>query len=313
MSIPRCLAFLAGAAAIAACAHDSTASRPTDDAQKYAREFDSLASSIDSVGPNIVFDASAEAMRHIAAILRATGSATPVIVTIDGVTQQFLAVGEQLSTPVFACIGVTPPVPGPGDSTGGGGIVCDSSRTAWLVSRSVIAWDPDALRRIVRVVADTGSANANLARPDVMVSLPSHVAADSSGTPVDSTPPIPQLGFLGEYLVRGDSTPWWAISGTQHNALVAIGGACEVDSVHVDGATFSCERALLRFDFDMTVARSEIVPDSMSGRHVEPGDSTHTISMAPTDVTGVSLVFGSWNGNLRFPPTVTGRRIASHR
>src|SRR6185369_9890744 len=96
-----------------------------NDGQRLASQFERLADSVDSGG----YSPTADALRHAAEIVRLTGHATPVTLTIDGVGRSFLAVAEQLDFPNLVCSwpsdsGVAPPgdtvIVEPGDSGSAG-------------------------------------------------------------------------------------------------------------------------------------------------------------------------------------------------
>ena len=59
-------------------------------------------------------------------------------------------------------------------------------------------------------------------------------------------------GFMGEYLVE-DAGTWYAVEGSQSNALEASGGSCSADRATFDWAEFRCEAARFRFEFSMRV------------------------------------------------------------
>ena len=69
------------------------------DGTRLARQFERLADSVDDGGDS----PTAEALRHAAEIVRLTGHATPVTLTIDGASRSFLAVAEQLDFPNLQC------------------------------------------------------------------------------------------------------------------------------------------------------------------------------------------------------------------
>src|SRR4051794_16663358 len=95
-SIPPMVGALLGALA---CADAGTSPTPNTDAGRAAARFDQLADSVDSAG----YSPAAEALHHAARIVRLTGRATPVTVTIDGAPRAFLAVGEQIDFPNLTC------------------------------------------------------------------------------------------------------------------------------------------------------------------------------------------------------------------
>lgn len=260
-----------------------------DDAARIAGAFDDLADSIGTGG----HEPTAEALRHAADLVRLAGGATPVTLTIDGQRRDFLAVAEQLDFPLVVCSypadsGVTDPAPG--DSTGGGeppaGGECVASGTQAM--RTLIAWEPETMAEVVRIVADTGSSPAGEDVPDVMTGLPTFGGTDSAvGTPV--SPP----GFSGEYLVR-DVGSWWVQEGTQSNALETEGGACTEDRVGFGWAQLACQSASLRFEFEMRVEAA--VWEYLAGGERSPSEATgsHQIAMASTVVEGVHLTVLEW-------------------
>src|SRR3954464_13538275 len=115
------------------CGSDTTAPRPdaNGEGSRLAGQFEGLADSVDAGG----YSPAAEALRHAAEIVRLTGHASPVTLTIDGAPHNFLAVAEQIDFPNLVCSwpvdsGVVVPVdsgvvvppdsvlPFPGDSNG---------------------------------------------------------------------------------------------------------------------------------------------------------------------------------------------------
>src|SRR5712691_5713646 len=115
-----------GAALLGAlgCGEGGTGPASDGDGKRLASQFEALADSVDSAG----YSPTAEALRHAAEIVRLTGHATPVTLTIDGASRSFLAVAEQLDFPNLQCSwpsdsGIAPPgdtvVVQPGDSGGG--------------------------------------------------------------------------------------------------------------------------------------------------------------------------------------------------
>ena len=281
-------------------------------------------------------------MRHAAEIVRLTGHATPVSVTIDGTARTFLAVAEQIDFPNLVCswpsdtgyvpppdtINVPPPEPGPpvppGDSTGvvppdGGGGGVTPADTAFPAPpnrdppecmvvgtysmRTLIAWEPQNMAEVVRIVADVGSNGVETGVPDVMTELPSPGATDPSGTPTPPTQPDTAPsgggggggypGFMGEYLVR-DVGSWFAVEGSQANALEGIAGACTDARATFDWAEFDCEAARLRFEFSMRV--EPVHWERLTGMPDPPGgpEGSHTLAMASSSVDGVRLTWVEW-------------------
>jgi hypothetical protein len=318
------------------CGDGTTAPAPSDGA-RLATQFERLADSVDAGG----YSPAADALRHAAEIVRLTGHATPVGLTIDGTTQSFLAVAEQIDFPNLVCswpsdssvvppsdtITVPPPdtvVVPPADSTGvvppdgGGGVMpgdtvvppppgeppeppeCTVEGTYSM--RTLIAWEPEHMAEVVRIVADVGSNGVATGVPDVMTGLPT-TAADhpSSGTtaPPDSSPggggggAGGSAGFMGEYLVR-DVGSWWAVEGTQVNALEEIAGACTDARATFDWAEFGCDAARLRFEFSMRVEPVRYEP--LTGVVDPPNgpEGSHTLSMESSAVDGVRLTWVDW-------------------
>src|SRR3954464_9646513 len=209
------------------CGSDTTAPRPdaNGEGSRLAGQLDGLADSVDAGG----YSPAAEALHHAAEIVRLTGHATPVSLSVDGVAKDFLGVGEQIDFPNLVCTwptdsGVAPPpdtisVPPP-DTTGGlpphppdslGSPPIDSGvlpplppipvdsgeihppplpechEEGSFSMRTVIAWEPEHLNEVVRVVAYLGSNGVEPGVPDVMTGLPARSSAASPPTaPPDS-------------------------------------------------------------------------------------------------------------------------------
>jgi len=351
----RTLLLIAGAAWLGTgCSDGGTAPTPSGDGQRLAAQFERLADSVDAGG----YSPAGEALRHAAEIVRLTGHATPVSVTLDGSTRSFLAVAEQIDFPNLVCSwpsdsGFTPPpdtvtvpppdtVPGPPsppppplpdtlpvppDSSGtvppndggGGGTPGDTvptpeppeppecAVTGTYSMRTLIAWEPEHMAEVVRIVADVGSNEVATGVPDVMTALPTTVSGASGanggndpnggdgrdtasggggGGGVGGGYP----GFMGEYLVR-DQESWYAVEGTQANALEEISGACTDDKATFDWAEFTCEAARLRFEFSMRV---EPLPYERLTGTADPPSGSHTLSMRSNSVDGVRLTWVAW-------------------
>src|SRR5262249_43230199 len=129
--------------------------------------------------------------------------------------------------------------------------------------RTLIAWEPERMAEVIRIVADVGSNAVASGVPDVMTALPTAAATDPSGptSPPDSTPGAGgggggsgggYPGLRGEYLVR-DQQSWWAVEGSQTNTLEEVSGPCTADNATFDWARFTCEAARLEFEFSMRV------------------------------------------------------------
>jgi hypothetical protein len=347
------------------CGDGGTGPAPNNDGQRLAAQFERLADSVDAGG----YSPAGEALRHAAEIVRLTGHATPVNLTLDGSARNFLAVAEQIDFPNLVCSwpsdsGVAPPpdtisvpppdtvlvppdtLPGPPDTlpappppdtvplppdssgtvppNGGGGTPRDSvwptepaecTVAGTYSMRTLIAWEPEHMNEVVRIVADVGSNGVATGVPDVMSNLPTTVASDQPGgsAPPDSTPSggggsggngggvggYP--GFMGEYLVR-DQESWYAVEGTQANVLEEVSGACTDDKATFDWAEFSCEAARLRFEFSMRV---EPWPyERLTGTADPPSgaEGSHTLAMASNQVDGVRLTWTAWTPP-PMPPT----------
>ena len=315
------------------CSDGATAPVPDGDGKRLAAQFDRLADSVDAGG----YSPAADALRHAAEIVRLTGHATPVTVSIDGASRGFLSVAEQIDFPNLVCswpgdsgvvqppdsIRVPPPdtVGGPPvDSTGvvppggGGGVIpVDSGvvlpppqppecHTAGTYSmRTLIAWEPEHMAEVVRIVASIGSNEVKTGVPDVMTGLPTTATTGSSSPP--TAPPDSGSGsggepggfpgFMGEYLVR-DVGSWWAVEGSQSNDLVSASGACTDDKATFDWAEFDCEAAKFRFEFSMKV--DPLRYGRPTGVANPPGgpEGSHTLAMGSSAVDGVRLTWVAW-------------------
>ncbi len=311
-----------------ACGTDGTGPRPPDgDGARLATEFERLADSVESGG----YSPAAEALRHAAVIVRLTGHATPVTVSIDGRDRSFVAVAEQIDFPNLVCSwpsdsGVAPPpdtvsVPPP-DSGGGippqppdtvgppplppestitpatdssGGVhppECHPEGTYSM--RTLIAWEPEHMNEVVRLVAHIGSGEVQPNVPDVMTELPGGAADPGpSTTPPDSGSgsggqPGGYPGFMGEYLLR-DVGSWYASAGNQTNDLEGGAGPCTSDEANFDWAQFRCEAARFRFQFSMQVDPAHYERLTASGP-----EGSHDLGMRSTSVDGVRLAWVDW-------------------
>ena len=290
-----------------------------DEGARAADRFEELADSVDGEG----FSPTAQALRHAAEIVRLAGRATPVTLTVDGTARSFLAVAEQLDFPQLQCwwpadsTGVppsdtlfvdpagdpdAPPPPLP---------VTECMEVGTYSARTLIAWEPERMAEVVRLVADGGSNQVDTTRPDVMTGLPASPApertTDPAGDPVPGDtavgggggggggddgvgPGFP--GFLGEYLV-GDEGMWFAVEGSQSNELVQSGGSCTDDRATFDWAEFECETASFGFEFTMRVQPLRILP-APGGETPPESGGEHAIAMAGTRVDGVRLRVVAW-------------------
>jgi hypothetical protein len=181
--------------------------------------------------------------------------------------------------------------------------------------RTLIAWEPEHMAEVVRIVAGIGSNGVETGVPDVMTGLPTSTAGGDPG-PGPSTP-IPHdsagggggsggyPGFMGEYLVS-EVGSWYAVEGSQANALEESGGACTADRASFDWAEFSCEAARFRFEFSMRVEplRYEPLAQWDSGGQPPPNgaEGSHTLAMAASSLDGVRLSVVAWTPPPLPPP-----------
>jgi hypothetical protein len=329
-STPQLLLFSLFAVA---CGGDGTGPRPPDDdGARMATEFERLADSVESGG----YSPAAEALRHAAVIVRLTGHATPVTVYIDGRERSFEAVAEQIGFPNLVCSwpsdsGVAPPPdtvsvppsdsgsmppqlpdtirPPPVDTSGvlpdtihipvDSGVVhppeCQEEGTFSM--RTLIAWEPDRMNEVVRLVAHIGSSEVQPNVPDVMSGLPGAASDSGQSTPPDSGSgsggqPGGYPGFMGEYLVR-DVGSWYASAGNQTNDLELSAGPCTSDRATFDWAQFRCEAARFRFQFSMQVDPAQY--ERLTGTATSSGPlGSHDLGMRSTSVDGVRLAWVDW-------------------
>jgi hypothetical protein len=183
--------------------------------------------------------------------------------------------------------------------------------------RTLIAWEPERMAEVVRIVAYIGSSGVEPGVPDVMTGLPS---GESDPSPPTSPPdsgsgsggePGGFPGFMGEYLVR-DMGSWFAVEGNQANDLIGSNGDCTADKANFDWAEFECAAARFRFRFSMGVEPLRYEP--LTGVADPPGgpEGNHTLSMASSEVDGVRLTWKAWTPP-PFPPdsgTVDSTRTA---
>jgi hypothetical protein len=303
--------WLLGAALVGAVGCGDGGSGPSggDEGARLASQFEDLADSVDGVG----YSPTAEALRHAAEIVRLTGHATPVTLTIDGASRSFLAVAEQLDFPQLQCWwpadssgmppgdtvfvdpatgAADPPRPDP---------VTECTEVGTYSMRTLIAWEPEHMAEVVRLVADVGSNEVNQGVPDVMTGLPANPVPGDSVVGGGAGYP----GFLGEYLV-GEEGTWFAVEGSQTNELERSAGACTSDRATFDWAEFRCQSAQFSYEFRMRVEPLQIirppvpVPDSGTGMTPnDPGpvpapEGDHTIAMVRSVVDGVRLNVVAW-------------------
>jgi hypothetical protein len=291
-------AALAAVVAVAGCGDSGTNPGDGTGGEDAAARFEQLADSVDGEG----WSPTAEALRHAAKIVRLAGGATPVTLTIDGEARRFDAVAEQLDFPNIVCTWPDSTATGvPGDS-GGRGPISEPSPTGeaggceqvgtWSM-RTLIAWEPEDMAEVVRIVADLGQTEVQPGVPDVMTGLPTSsgpggVADPQPETPDSAVGEFP--GFLGEYLV-GETGVFYAVEGSQTNDLTGSAGACTEDTVTLDWARFECQAARFRFEFDMRVEMMRF--DPLPGPTPEDGAS-HELAMSATAIDGVRLEVVEW-------------------
>jgi hypothetical protein len=306
----RPLALPLGLALAAACGGD-LGPGPADpsDGSRLAREFEQLADEVSDSGES----ATANALRHAAQVVRLVGHATPVTLTIDGVSRDWLAVAEQLDYPLLECVWPAPSGPGEGDSIvppdGGGGTVPPDSagggtggdpgepqctETGTSSMRSIIAWEPDHMSEVVRITAEPGSSEVKPAGvPDVMAGLPAPAMPTEPGDTAVTGGGT--YGFMGEYLTE-DRGLFWTVEGTQSNTREAGSGACTESHATFDWAEFECAAARFGFQVEMRVegVRYEPLMGQPGPDGTEGTPETHDISLPTTTVDGAVLTVVSW-------------------
>jgi hypothetical protein len=325
----RTLPFPVGLALALACSGDAGPdSADPSDGSRLATQFENLADQAGDSGAS----ATANALRHAAQIVRLVGHATPLMVTIDGVSHNWLAVAEQLDYPVVECVWPAPggPVEGdsvaPPDSGGGGGsdgtpggggstppdtgIVggggtgggteppgCTETGTSSV--RSIIAWEPDQMSEVVRMTAEPGSSEVKAASvPDVMAGLPTPAMPTEPGDTAVTGGGVGSggtYGFVGEYFKSGGGT-FWTVEGTQTNSREAGTGSCTESHTTFDWAEFDCEAARLRFELTMRVEGGNFETGGEPTRSATDGElETHAISIPATSVDAAVLTVVSWS------------------
>ncbi len=255
------------------CGDGGTAPGPGGDARRLAAQFERLADSAASGG----YSPAAEALRHAAQVVPLAGGASEVTVSIDGTARRFLAVAEQIDYPNLYCRWP---------------VECEIVDTTSL--RTLIAWEPERMAEVVRIVADVGGGGVKPTTPDVMVGLPqSATSPDSAVSGGGGGYP----GFMGEYLIR-DVGSWYAVEGEQSNSLTDQRGDCTADKATVDWAEFSCRAAAFQFELTMRVEPLRYEPLAQWIPGAEPvwrgGEGSHRIALGPSTVSGVRLTVIAW-------------------
>ena len=292
------------------CGDGGTAPDPGGDGQRLAAQFEQLADSADVGG----YTPTADALRHAAQVVRLVGGATAVTLRIDGTARSFLAVAEQIDYPNLYCSwpadsGVTvPPDSGiavPGDSVVSFPAPADSAipepgecTVADTTSmRTLIAWEPERMAEVVRIVTDVGGTSVSPTTPDVMVALPAAPDSAVSGGGSGGGSGTGYPGFMGEYLVR-DVGSWFAVEGEQSNDLAELSGGCTEDRTTFDWAEFSCRAARFQFELSMRVEPLRYEPLAQWIPGAEPawpgGEGSHRIELESSTVSGVRLTVVGW-------------------
>jgi hypothetical protein len=296
------------AVAAAGCGDGGGGPSGGDEGARLATQFERLADSVGGAG----YSPTAVALRHAAEIVRLTGHATPVTLTIDGASRDFLAVAEQLEFPQIQCrwpsdsgtatpgdsVSIEPP-PAPEPPPQG-----ECTEVGTYSMRTLIAWEPEHMAEVIRVVADPGTGEVSSGVPDVMTGLPTDTVPDGGSPPSPGPAPGDSAvfpGFMGEYLV-GEGGIWFAVEGSQSNALESSGGACASDRATFDWAEFSCESARFGYEFSMRVEPLRVLPETLTdpAPGTPPGGSgtgpegSHAIAMTRSAVDGVRLRVVAW-------------------
>jgi hypothetical protein len=183
--------------------------------------------------------------------------------------------------------------------------------------RTLIAWEPESMAEVVRIVADLGSNQAAAGVPDVMTELPvGKIVIDptdpdtSGGGSGGGGAGGGYPGFMGEYLVR-DVGSWWAVEGRQANVMEDISGDCTADRATFDWAEFSCEATRFRFEFDMRV---EALRYEETGVEPPPGlEGSHALALEASSIDGVRLTVIAWLPPPLPPEPVPGDSLLSER
>ena len=318
-------------ALLAACSGD-LGPRPPDpsDGSRLAAQFEDLADQLGDSGTS----ATGDALRHAAQLVRLVGHATPVTLTVDGVSRDWLAVAEQLDYPLLTCTwpatggpgegdGSTPPDSGvavPPDGGGGGTMPPDSAgggsggtpgepectETGTNSMRSIIAWEPEQMSEVVRMTAEPGSSEVKPGVPDVMAGLPTPTAPSASGD--TAIVGGGTYGFMGEYF-KDDGGIFWTVEGTQTNTREAGSGTCTESRTTFDWAEFDCAAARFQFAVEMRVEGGRYEP--LTGRPPQEDGTptppeTHEISLPATAVDGAVLTVVSWTVPTPEPGPVPG-------
>jgi hypothetical protein len=142
------LAFLSAALGAAACAGDPTGVEPSQEVVDAATRFQQLAEEAYAAGadPDVV-----RAYSGLGAEIARGGQITPVIITVDGAAQEFLATARQIELD--------------------GGPLCNQPGSLCLVApplRSVVAWQKSDPRRVVQLSTTGGNGDIGIAIPGMI-------------------------------------------------------------------------------------------------------------------------------------------------
>ncbi|MFL5496281.1 MAG: hypothetical protein ACJ8DC_17990, partial [Gemmatimonadales bacterium] len=103
-----------------------------------------------------------------------------------------------------------------------------------------------------------------------------------------------------------DLGSWYAVEGSETNALEESGGSCTADRASFDWAEFSCEAAGFRFEFSMRAEPLRFVgpPEPVPNGDPSPAppEGSHTLAMEASSVDGARLSVVAWTPPPSPPP-----------
>jgi hypothetical protein len=238
---------IAGAALLAACGGESTAPLRTTDAAAAAQTFAQLA---DSVARNGGSAEAGTAYAGIAGILRMGGRVTPITLTIDGASRNFLATAMSIESVTNPC----PP-----------NAMCFAPAMR-IVQRSLIAWDKDHPTRIVQLSSSSNDERIDTYRDSTSLAL---WAPAASLIYMDGTGMM-YFGTSGEqaFSVSKSATP-----------CPAPADSIPLGALRTNGYTATCVLADITVKFNGTVEPSVYVAANSTA-------SVHTIAMGAQTVAG---------------------------
>jgi hypothetical protein len=248
-SLARRLAFVAGAATLAACGSDSTAPiDATSDAALAAQTFTQLADSVTRNGGDADVGS---AYAGIAGILRAGGHVTPITLTIDGSATTFIAAATTFQTTINDC----PP-----------GAYCFAPPSTFAI-RNLIAWDK--------------------ANPKRLVQLSSSSNDEIIGAILDPSPLAIYARMASLVYMDGAGGTFLGTSGTQKFELANSGTPCPAASDSVRTGYLrprsACTLAAHTVSFSGALAPSPFM------RATAAATGTHTIAMTAQSVAGTLM------------------------